>query len=321
MANSKETDLMDVGAHCQLGGCNQLDFLPFKCSGCRGIFCEHHRAASVHKCPHAESDVQVIICPVCALSIKIIPNEDPNVTFAAHQRTACNPENYAKVHKKKKCCVKLCKEKLVTTNSITCKDCGALTCLRHRLAEDHSCPGPPVAPPSGFRAAFGSFFSASTSKATTNGTAATARKAAPATKTTTTSASRMNSAKSKVSSVAKKASNSLQTQLQDYRASHKTKTNPSTTPATTVPLSVGPEQCPQCSQRFPSVQALIDHAASAHSNGWASGNTLPVRPSSAASGGQERCPHCTARFDDPVALVHHVESKHGSKESEVCVLL
>jgi hypothetical protein len=55
---------------------------------------------------------------------------------------------------------------------------------------------------------------------------------------------------------------------------------------------------------------LIDHAASAHSNGWSSENTLPVRPSSTGGEMNERCPHCSATFDDPVALVNHVETKH-----------
>lgn len=320
--------MMDVGTHCQFRPeCNQLDFLPFKCSGCKQIFCQEHCTAAAHRCPNAESDVQVIVCPVCALAVRLVPNEDPNATFERHQRSGCNPANYAKVHKKKKCTVKLCKEKLVTTNSIICKDCGALTCLRHRLAEDHSCPGPRVLPPSGFRAAFGNFF---TGFNTTNGNTTSsngntaAGKAATTTAATPTTTSRMMSAKSKVSSVAKQASNSLQTQLQDYRSSHRNKNNPaSPTTTNSTPAAAASERCPQCGERFCTVQALIDHASSAHSNGWASGIGLPVRPSSTATGGIERCPHCSASFDDPVALVHHVESTHRgcSKEGEACVLL
>ena len=335
MTDFDDADLMDIGKHCQFHGeCNQLDFLPFKCSGCKKTFCQNHRTAAAHKCTHADSDVQVIVCPFCSQAVRMIPTEDPNITFDRHQRTSCNPELH-KAPKKRKCHVKTCKEKLMVINSVTCKSCGAVTCLRHRLGEDHSCPGPPVAPPSGFRAAFGNFFTGFNSSSTTtttnsNGTAGNRKTAptagagataAPST-AATASTSRIASAKNRVSSVAKKASNSLQTQLQDYRSSHKTKNTP-TTAFAVAPLS-GAEQCPQCSQRFPTVQALIDHAASAHANGWASGNSLPVRPPSttAAAGGFERCPHCSAQFDDPVALVHHVESKHGSasKETEVCVL-
>lgn len=304
--------MMNVGTHCQHPECNQLDFLPFKCSGCKQIFCQEHRISAAHRCPNAESDVQVIICPVCALAVRLVPNEDPNATFEKHQRSSCNPDNYARVHKKKKCAVKLCKEKLVSTNSIKCKDCGALTCLRHRLAEDHSCPGPRVVPPSGFKAAFGSFFTGynttNGSKTINNGTSATGKAA-------TARTSRMSSAKSKATSVAKKASNSLQTQLQEYRSSHKNKdSSASLTPTNNTPAAAA-EQCPQCGERFSTVQALIDHASSAHSNGWASGNSLPVRPTSASTGGNEQCPHCSARFDDPVALVHHVESKHRDRGS------
>jgi predicted nucleic acid binding AN1-type Zn finger protein len=320
-----DADMMNVGIHCQFHPeCNQLDFLPFKCSGCQKIYCQEHRSAAAHKCPNGEFDIQVIICPVCAMAVRLLPTEDPNVSFERHQRTGCNPENYDKVHKKKKCSVKLCKEKLVSTNSITCKDCGAVTCLRHRLAEDHKCPGPPAAPPSGIRAAFGNLFtgfnSTTSSLNGTTTTTATTRTAAPLPAT----ASRMTSAKSKVSFVAKKASTSLQTQLQDYKSSQKNKNNPTSnmaTSTTTTATTPAAEQCPQCGERFSTVQALIDHASSAHLNGWSSGNTLPVRPSSTSTGGNERCPHCAATFDDPVALVHHVESRHRGSASEVCVLL
>lgn len=27
----------DLGSHCQLSDCNQLDFLPFKCDGCQKV--------------------------------------------------------------------------------------------------------------------------------------------------------------------------------------------------------------------------------------------------------------------------------------------
>lgn len=314
--------MMGIGTHCQFHPeCNQLDFLPFKCSGCKQIFCQEHRTAAAHRCPKAESDVQVIICPVCALSVRLVPNEDPNATFERHQRSGCNPDNYAKVHKKKMCAVKHCKEKLVTTNSITCRDCGATTCLRHRLAEDHSCSGPRVVQPSGFRAAFGNFFSEYTNgnKTSSNGTATSGK----ATTATTTVSSRMASAKNKVSSVAKKASTSLQAQLHEYRSSHQNKNSPTSFTATNSTPAPAAEQCPQCGERFPSVQALINHASSAHSNGWASGTSLPVRPSSTTPGGDERCPHCSARFDDPVALVYHVESIHrgSTQREEVCILL
>lgn len=55
------------------------------------------------------------------------------------QSTACDSSNYMRVHKKKKCPVKGCREKLTTLNSFDCKSCGESVCLRHRLPTDHSC--------------------------------------------------------------------------------------------------------------------------------------------------------------------------------------
>lgn len=77
-----DADLMGVGSHCTHPECNQLDFLPFKCSGCSQVFCGEHRSCSSHNCssPNVE-DSSVIICPLCAKAIRLPPNEDPNVTY------------------------------------------------------------------------------------------------------------------------------------------------------------------------------------------------------------------------------------------------
>lgn len=33
------TEFYDLGAHCQFDGCNQKDFLPFKCDKCNKYYC------------------------------------------------------------------------------------------------------------------------------------------------------------------------------------------------------------------------------------------------------------------------------------------
>jgi predicted nucleic acid binding AN1-type Zn finger protein len=53
----------------------------------------------------------------------------------------CDPANYARVMKKKKCPVQGCREKLTTINTYTCKSCKQAVCLKHRLENDHKCPG------------------------------------------------------------------------------------------------------------------------------------------------------------------------------------
>lgn len=51
----------------------------------------------------------------------------------------CDPDNYAKVHKKKRCPVEGCKEKLNSTNTFACKSCHSEVCLKHRFPTDHQC--------------------------------------------------------------------------------------------------------------------------------------------------------------------------------------
>lgn len=112
-----------------------------------------------------------------------------------------------------------------------------------------------------------------------------------------------------MATVAKQASGSLTAQLQEYRAGHKAKSSPAAVAPTDQP-----ERCPQCGKLFPTVQELIDHAAAVHTNGWTSGDSIPVRPAAGPSA-IERCPHCDADFDDPVALVQHVEIVHANKDA------
>lgn len=80
-------------------------------------------------------------CAVLLQGVELSPTDDPNVIFDRHQRAGCDPSNYARVHKKPRCPVKGCKEKLTSINTYTCKDCRTAVCLRHRLADDHACAG------------------------------------------------------------------------------------------------------------------------------------------------------------------------------------
>ena len=232
--------------------------------------------------------------------------------FFRHSRSACDPSNYAKVHNKKKCPVKNCKEKLTTINGITCKECGATVCLRHRLAEDHNCQGrqATAANAAGLRATLGGFFS--TTNFSGSKITSPTKKIPPA----PSGPSRLVSAKNKVATAAKNASGSITAQLQEYRTTQKAKTG---SPAPAAPTE-HPETCPQCGEKFSNVQQLIDHAANAHADGWTSGHALPVRPA-AGPGAIERCPHCAADFDDPVALVQHVETVHSNRLADSCVLI
>lgn len=133
-------DLMSVGEHC--ASCGYIDFMPFVCDCCNRSFCPDHRAYSAHSCPNAaDNDVKILVCPICAQAVKLTLGVDAQDAYELHARTDCDPSNYARVHKKPKCPVPGCKEKLKTVNTFTCKACGLDVCLKHRLALDHACTG------------------------------------------------------------------------------------------------------------------------------------------------------------------------------------
>ncbi|KAJ4823590.1 stress-associated protein [Turnera subulata] len=133
----------NLGNHCSLQDCKQIDFLPFTCDLCSQVFCLEHRSYAEHSCPKANTqDVTVVICPLCAKGVRLNPEEDPNITWETHVNTECDPSNYEKVAKKRKCPVLCCREVLTFSNTIKCRDCGVDHCLKHRFGPDHNCPGP-----------------------------------------------------------------------------------------------------------------------------------------------------------------------------------
>lgn len=136
---------MDVGAHCANPSCSQLDFLPFKCSGCRATFCLLHRVPSAHACPCAgDADLTVLLCPLCAASVRLPASGDANAAWEAHAASAhCDPAAYASRVAIRHCPAvtngRRCREKLVASGTVTCKSCGQQTCLKHRFGDEHGC--------------------------------------------------------------------------------------------------------------------------------------------------------------------------------------
>ena len=43
-------EFIDLGKHCSVLDCQQLDFLPFDCRHCSKIFCKEHFNADLHGC-------------------------------------------------------------------------------------------------------------------------------------------------------------------------------------------------------------------------------------------------------------------------------
>ncbi|CAD7696046.1 unnamed protein product [Ostreobium quekettii] len=142
MANSESADLMAIGGRCSVASCGQQDFLPFKCSGCGDTFCLDHRTFESHACPRTldAADATVVVCPLCAKAIKLAPGRSGDQAFDEHTRSgACDPSNYSRVHRKKSCPVRGCREKLTTLSRYQCKRCGLEVCMSHRLPGDHGC--------------------------------------------------------------------------------------------------------------------------------------------------------------------------------------
>ncbi|KAI5665570.1 hypothetical protein M9H77_15423 [Catharanthus roseus] len=139
MAEGGTEAFPDLGRHCQLSDCHQLDFLPFKCDSCQKVFCVEHRSSKSHDCPKPDQNSRkVIICETCTVAIETtgIDSKDEELILEKHRKSGdCDP---AKM-KKAKCPVKRCKEVLTFSNNNTCKICQIKVCLKHRFPADHDC--------------------------------------------------------------------------------------------------------------------------------------------------------------------------------------
>lgn len=110
----------DLGEHCQLNSCKQLDFLPVTCGLCSKTFCSTHGATPErHDCQklHLRKDNKVEVCKKCNRKLVL-----------GHK---------CEVKKRSKCSVENCKSKILIP--LTCPDCFQKLCPRHRFPADHDC--------------------------------------------------------------------------------------------------------------------------------------------------------------------------------------
>ena len=63
-------DLLSLGSVCASPGCGTRDFLPFRCSFCRKVYCLEHRT---HPGCGPES-TRVLVCPICSMAVRIAPS-------------------------------------------------------------------------------------------------------------------------------------------------------------------------------------------------------------------------------------------------------
>ena len=97
-------ELPDLGKHCFVSHCKQLDFLPFECIHCLMTFCKDHFGLESHDC-----------------------EKKPNNTVTEKRR---NEDVYM-------CSVDGCRKTELAP--IRCSRCDVQVCLAHRAEQDHAC--------------------------------------------------------------------------------------------------------------------------------------------------------------------------------------
>ena len=308
-----------LSQHCEDALCNLKDFLPFKCDMCKKMYCLSHRTYAAHKCPRAADKETVMIkCPLCRGRFRLNAGEDPNVTWARHERTECDPSKRSA--KKPRCPAPKCREKLVFSNSTTCSKCQKRVCLKHRFETDHDCRR---------AGSSGSGFLAGLARRVGSGSGGAAGRS--------TAAPRPAAAPRVVSRPAAATSSSPSTSTTAAAAAAAAAPPP---PPTRT--SAGTEVCPMCRATFHDVSRLIAHTEAAHAG---AGSNAPPATAFAASAapaaspvsaraaaaraavsraagrghtsgaGDGSCPFCRFRTDDPVALVQHVDALHRGTTS------
>ncbi|XP_077983492.1 AN1-type zinc finger protein 1-like [Glandiceps talaboti] len=95
---------LNIGQHCSVITCKQLDFLPFTCNGCLQLFCLEHRSIDSHNC------TQDNVC-----------DDKPSVE---------GPKSYD-------CSLTDCNNKELMP--VRCQHCQQMFCLSHRHQQDHNC--------------------------------------------------------------------------------------------------------------------------------------------------------------------------------------
>lgn len=298
-------EFIDLGAHCQFEGCNQKDFLPFKCDTCSKSLCLLHRSYAAHECHGAKAkDMTSIDCPVCGKGVKFDKAQDPNIVWDHHYLHECTQKAPVQQKVVVRCFKPGCNTVLGPSNKFTCNKCHMNVCLSHRIPEEHHCVGP-----------IRKDFLEKVQKNMKVGNADPPAKKRHETQHVGIFHHRDKDDKAKT----KKGHNE--------KHSH-TATAPS--PAVHPKAASMAIACPFCGLPHESDAVLADHILAFHSDdhqplaagsvGSAAHHTTDTThqmPTGASALHREVCPLCHLRFPDAISLVRHFEAAHSERSQDV----
>lgn len=347
----------NVGAHCQQEGCNQKDFLPFRCATCSRSLCLSHRSYVSHNCNGDKmKDMTSIDCPICGKSVKFDKTQDVNTVWNEHYLTMCTQTAPATHKIITKCFKPGCNKTLGPSNTFECPKCHQKVCLSHRIPEEHSCVGY-------IRKEFLERVQKDMAVGNNKHPGATTK----AEKSTTQKYSHgfFMPTKNRLSSPHK--SHAEETKKTPHESSPPTPPAPHPSHAShSAPslahATIASAECPFCATPQISEAKLMNHILAFHPDDSGGGDSggggfshmmpppppggraahhtaasplssmhLPPPPSSTQAAGssssassagssvlhREVCPLCHARFADPIALVRHFESSHSERSRQL----
>jgi hypothetical protein len=300
-------------------GCNQQDFLPFKCSLCSKSLCLLHRSAVSHSCVAGGIvDVISMACPICGKSIKMNRADDPNIEWDRHFTTSCDHKPPTSTSTNNRCAAPNCSTTLGPSNQIKCSLCNRQVCLSHRSAEAHKCKELKRADmlQNQIRANPKLFAPSSASQSNSS--------KAPTSSSTKTTTIKSQSKKSKSNPV--DPTNTLQgTAHRRQQQQQSSSTNTTSSLSSQSPI----EPCPICGENFVSLQLLTAHLDEKHLNNTNAESEPALGPPPFVESNPPRmvptqlgevCPQCSSRYDNIVDLIQHVERDHPTKGSDNCDL-
>lgn len=141
-------ELPHLGKHCGDNSCNQLDFLPFECEWCAGVYCKDHREGRVHKCEQwrakqasQRSKYVMPQCPLCGEDVSLGAHGDANRAVSEHIDAGCSRKQRTDY----RCQLKACTQRFAIP--VICERCKRNFCLTHRHPADHQCTALPTVQP------------------------------------------------------------------------------------------------------------------------------------------------------------------------------